>query len=126
MDRQKVLAIRDALNRAVADVAKEHGVQIVVGRGTFGTSNATFKVEIAEKSAAGTVLTREAEDFSRYAEIFGLQKTDLGQKFTVAGKTYTVHGLNPRAPKFPVLAKSDDGKGYKFSSEAVVRALPAC
>jgi hypothetical protein len=123
MDRQKVVAIRDALNRAAADVAKQHGVEILVGRCTFGTSNATFKLEVAEKSADGTVLTHEAQDFARYAEMFGLRKEDLGRKFVNAGRSYTVCGLNLKAPRFPVLAKSDDGKGYKFPAEAVARAI---
>jgi len=66
MYRQNATALRESLDRAVADVAKEHGVEIVVGRGTFGTSNATFKLEVAERSEDGTVLTREAQEFQMF------------------------------------------------------------
>jgi len=123
MDREKAKAIRESLDKVLADVAKEHGVEIVVGRGTFGPFNATFKLEVAEKDTKGTALTREAQEFQMFAERFGFHKNDLGAKFSVSGRSYTLMGLSIRSSRLPILAKRDDGKVFKFPALAALTAV---
>ena len=39
------------------------------------------------------------------------------------GRVYTVTGLKPGNPKFPVMVTRDDGKKFKYPASAVIRGL---
>lgn len=120
MDRNKAKVLRDSMQEALESVSKEHGVSINIGRCTFSSDNASFKVEVSDVSGDGMVLTREANDFQVLARAYGLKPSDLGRKFLgPAGKTYRICGANPKARGFPIIAEDEKGKPYKFPAYVV-------
>ena len=125
MDRQKCRLIAQEAEIALRAIAAKHGVEIKYNGGNFTPTSATLKFEFAERATDGTVLTEEASNFKRYAEIYGLKADDLGREFWLNGKRFTISGLNTRAHKMPVIAKASDGKSYKFSATSVVNRLKA-
>ena len=52
-----------------------------------------------------------------------LPPASLGMSFASGGRTYTIRGLNLKAPRFPVLADRDDGRGFRFPAETVAGLL---
>ena len=114
LDRTAVRRINDDIQSALDAVAKRYGVQIKVGNSRFSNTNCTTKIDISTVSEGGTVMTKEATDYNRYASSFGLTKK-LGDTFEFRYDTYEIVGLKPRSSKYPVLAKNlSNGKTFKF------------
>lgn len=122
MDKQKAKLIRNAAETALAAVAEQFGVVITYKGGSFDPGQLTAKFEFAEVASDGVAQTREATDFKRYAKSFGLEPDLLGTSFSYSGDHYTIVGMKPRAPKFPVIAERTDGKRFKFPADVVSRA----
>ena len=122
-DKPTVRATRERLQSALDAVASELGCQIKVGSATFERdgSRCTFKIDCAAVGEDGAVETREASDFTRCATQYGLRPDDLGAEFTKGGETFTVIGCKPKSYKYPILARRNDGKVFKFPA-ATVRA----
>ncbi len=126
MDRNKAIRIRQALERAIATVSKSdasllRGMVASVGRTTFGSTNVTYVLQLAETDAEGTAMTQSATAYRARAETnsgyrpggprdyTGLRKAWLGKTVEPeAGalrRDYgplTLVGLNTKKPKYPV------------------------
>lgn len=125
MDKAKIAAVHAALMAAVKSVEAAQGVKLQGGRMTYGADGSfTFKVTGGVVGADGQVATRERDAFLTLAEMYGLKKTDLGAKFTHAGRTYAIDGLRPRARAKPILVTCvENGRQFIFPTEAVKLAL---
>ena len=120
IDRNLLTLIRKEIDQTLLAVAEKHGVAIEAGRCTFTATHATMKLEISARSGvSGEVITKEAEDFKRYAASFGLKEKDLNRKIQYGGAQYQIVGLKPRCRKFPVLARRGDGKLFKLAVSVV-------
>lgn len=121
-DKHTVKDISTAIERALQPIAKELGISITRGHGTFTTANFTLKIECSVKNAQGEVMTKDAAAFTHCACMYGLEANDLGRTFTSMYQTYTIIGLRPKM-KAPILATRTDGKIYKFDAAYVKRLL---
>lgn len=119
LDRTAVRRINDDIQSALDAVAKRYGVQIKVGNSRFSNTNCTTKIDISTVNEGGTVMTKEATDFNRFAANFGITKK-LGDTFDFRYDRYEITGLKPRSSKYPVLAKSlSNGKIFKFPANVI-------
>ena len=128
MNRAEAKEVRAALNRAftlLSDELKAEGIHVQLGNASFSTfsNSISFKLNATVLDKDGKFENPQEEDFKRSAIMFGLKPDDLGKTFEANGKMFTICGLSPRAKKYPILAKSLDGKTYKFSSFRVSAAL---
>lgn len=128
MKRGTLVSIRHAFNEvlktdAVKEIEKNYGVSLELGSGSYGSSNATIKLEISDVAEDGTVSTKEAEAFKDYAFQHGLKEEDLGRSFECSGKTFTITGYKPRATKRPITCVDEKGAGYVFAISTVKRLL---
>jgi hypothetical protein len=119
MNRAKVRALHEAVNEALKQVASEHGVGYVEGRGSYTDKDVSFKVGFADIAEDGTVQSREAQDYEQLHE--GLHLPPLG---TVVrgwgGDEYKIIGWRSRARKNPVMAeKVGNGKRYVFPADQI-------
>jgi hypothetical protein len=122
-DKSAVKYIRKRLKAAVKPLAEELGVAIVIGNCTFNTSNCRFQLKIAVLGSDGKAVTEESESFVSNAKLFGFEPDDLGKKFIFQGQSYTICGFKPKSRKYPLIARSDNGKDYKFACRTVLGAL---
>jgi hypothetical protein len=123
-DRSNLPALRRRIQTDLDKIAAELGVSIKLGTGTFSATNVTFKMEVAAIGEGGTILNREAEDFKRFARIYGMDAQDLGRKTIVGGRTYEIVGLASKSVKYPILAKlCSSGTIYKLPSHSVKAGL---
>lgn len=90
-----------------------------VGNAVFSNNTVTFKVELATIAENGEVLDKATESFKLLAEMNGLKPDDLGKSFKHNEHTFTVCGFNPKSVKYPVIAKREDGRSYKFGLNLV-------
>ena len=123
LDKPTVQYIRKRLKAIIEPLAKELGVVIDVGHCTFQTSNCKFQLKVAVRDSDGKPVTEEADSFRRDANLFGFEPSDLGREFIFQGQPYTICGLKPKSRKYPVIARSGNGKDYKFDCRTVMEAL---
>lgn len=118
--REFSMAVEDALQ----DVAKEFGVNVEMGNGSFQGTSYTLKVVASVIASDGSVLSPDATAFKRMATMYGLREDDLGSIFQSRGEEYVVTGMRPRSRKYPVMVERvKDGKAFKFSAPVVATAL---
>ncbi len=123
-NRSECRRLGDAIEKAVAEVGRKHGVHIKRGNARYSSSNVTYKMEASLLGQNGEVKNKEAEDFKMYASHFGLEAKDLGKPFTsFNGKVFTICGLNMRARKNPIHAKNIRWKVFVFPAEEVKALL---
>jgi hypothetical protein len=115
--------IRTAIDTALASVGKKYNLKFHAGNTSYTESVATIKLEASVIGADGTAVTKDVEDFKRFASMFGLSQEMLGQSITIQGKKFTVVGLKPNAPKRPVRIADENGKNFVVDAETVVRQL---
>jgi hypothetical protein len=119
-DRSECRRVREAIDKALEEVGRKHGISLKLGNARFTSSNVNFKLEASLLGENGEVRSKEAEDFKMYASRYGLKADDFGKPFTTfGGKVFTICGLNTRANKNPIHAKNARGKTYIFPAEEV-------
>jgi len=120
IDKPALRLLRSEIEAALRPLAEKHGIDFGTGRCKYTGANATIEVKISVRDAEGNIRTREAEDYKRLAASCGLKAEWLGAEFTSQGRTLRITGLNPKAVKYPVLARDiADGQGYKFRAEVI-------
>ena len=123
MDRSTANTIREKLDVYLQPLAKELGVQIKAGSGTYDDHNYTVKVSFTEENEDGEALTKDAQDFLYYAErgLHNLKKEWLFQEFVSQGERWKLVGMSPRSKKYPMLCeKLSSGKVFKLPLESVL------
>jgi len=123
-DRTTIHLMRPKLEAAFAALAAEYGIAIKLGNARFDSTNVTFKLELATKSADGAVVSKERAAYTQLADLYDLKPEWLDKTFQYGGTTYKIAGLSTKARKAPVLASNPSGKLYKFN-ERFVRSLMA-
>jgi hypothetical protein len=124
IDRTTLGILAKEINDAVQAVADKHGVAIKTGRGVYGMTSGSLKLEIATKTEAGDVLTKERSDFMRHEYLIEpLTKDDLDRTFDDNGRTYRIVGLRTKARKNNIETLRDDGKVYVWPARAVKARL---
>jgi hypothetical protein len=109
------------MDAKLKELGAEFGINLKSSHISFTNTNATIKVEAAVKAANGEVVTKEAQDFKRWAMVFGLKPEWLGKTFkSQDGCNVIIRGLKPKSKKYPVLGyNSYDGKTYKYPAHFV-------
>ena len=121
---RQILAECDEALKAVAD---RHGMKVVRKSCRYSDTElpVAFKLVGTVTDDSGTEVDPEAKAFTDMAKLFGLKPEYLGRSFMSRGRSFTVTGLKPRNRKYPVMAKTADGRGFKFPADVVERALGA-
>jgi len=123
LNRPTVKYIRKRMEAAVKPLAEELGVVIDLANCTFKTNNCRFQLKVAVLNSDGEAITEEVDSFRSNAKLFGFEPSDLGREFIFQGQPYTICGFKPKSRKYPVIARSGNGKDYKFACRTVIGAL---
>jgi hypothetical protein len=123
LDKSTVVYLRKRVSDALEPLEKELGVTFDMSNCTFNVNNCRFQLKVAVLDPNGEPITEEIESFKHNAKIFGFEPDDLGREFVYRGQSYTVCGLNPKSRKYPVVARSGNGKDYRFPCSIVLKAL---
>lgn len=126
LDIAALRTLRSQLEQVLKPVADKNNIALILGKVTYDRDGktATFKLEAAVKSESGEVLTRESQDYVKYASMFDVDPSKLNTVIKAGRKEYKIVGLNVKSRKFPVLGQCvEDGKQYGLPA-SVVRAVP--
>ena len=124
IDRPTLKALRPVIEKALRDAGIE-GANFRLGNASFVPGScATFKLEVALIKKDGTVETKDAAAWQRYANLYNLPADGVGKIVTLNGKRCKIIGFAPRSHKYPVLANDlSSGKTFKFMISTVQRAF---
>lgn len=121
LTKKEFAAFRQETEQALQAIAEKYNVNIKAGNISYTNTNFNLKLEVTKKDIGGKSF--EQVEFEKYCFLYGLKPEDYKKQFTLDGKTFTLTGFKPRARKMPVVAISQDGKGYKFGEDTVKRLL---
>lgn len=122
--RTEAKAIGAEVASALTAIAEKFGLTYNAKGGTFDRAGTFLRVSgefstgDAKRNAFNSVIRFLTDENNQpyFCE------DDFGRSFTSRGRTYTITGANPRAPKFAIEADRDDGKHFKLPAKTV-RAL---
>ena len=127
LTKTNVSVIRADLNAALAAVAKKHGVDFTLGTIRFSAESMAVKLTGAVRGAGATA----PADVKTQA-LGKMGKFLLGDKFDEKSKyhsmslgTVKIVGFNSRAPKFPFIVQTTDGKKFKVTELAAKKLVDA-
>lgn len=115
--KAKLPAIREAMNKALAEVAKQHGLPSLMATSAKYGAEGYFTFKVEGVLAGG--LDKEGAAYEQMQEVLGLPK--LGTEFSYHGKNDKIIGLNSTATK--VVTQRADGKKYLWPVESIKRIV---
>lgn len=116
-NRSNINPTLDQFNQEVQKLASKLGLTAEVGRVTWNSSEARFKLTLA---------TQQKEEIKSELDSlpYGHAGLTVGQLFHTYGKTYKISGFNSRAKKYPVQAVCRvTGDRFKFAYDVVADSL---
>lgn len=117
-NNQNLKTIRQEIDNALATVAKKNGIALSIGRITYDGTSFRTKLEAAVVGANTSGVSLQEVQMKNalrdYGSMFGVSEKDYGKTFISNGSRYTLIGLKPSRPKYPVIGMSERGARYKF------------
>lgn len=119
-NKQNLPQLRIDLNNALKAVAELHGIDLSLGNMSFTDTETTVKLTARVKSniSLNTLVNWRLKNL-------GLPEDLMGKSFVFKNKTYTVTSLNTKPVKYPVEAKTLEGRTVCFATEFIKTLLPA-
>jgi hypothetical protein len=129
-NRATLKTIRADIDKALAAVAKQHGIDL--GIGTIRFESTSFRTTLTASIKSTSTASAKSEptnvnptwvaNFKKYAVMFGLKETDLNKQIKYRGKTLTIVGIRPKA-NAPLVLQRVTGGCVAVSAESVISAL---
>lgn len=119
MDRDTAKEFRKDFKTAMASLEEKYNARITLGSISFSSNSLRSKFEFVEHPENGKTI--EEVEFAKVAPRYGLTGEDYGRLFVSNGETYILTGLNPRAPKYPIIGTMlrNASKRYKFTRKVL-------
>ena len=109
-DSNKCKVVADAIKAALAEVEKEHGIEVTFNGGKYDANSFTPKIIIVGAEKDGTF-----KDEARLRLEDSIYSDFADKKIKVNGEEMTIVGYKPRSYKFPFIALSKSGQRYKIT-----------
>jgi len=111
--------LRDTFFAEVEELAKKYGMEADTKNMRFYDTSCDVKLVLTIAGAESV----EVKDFKLYANMFGMEPTDLGRKYRSNGKVFTISGYLRSRRKLNILIVDQDGKAFINSVEDAKRGL---
>ena len=123
LNKKEFQAFRMEVEQALKSIAEKYDANIKAGKIKYDNSSFALELNVHKKEVDGESF--EKAEFKKYAFLYGFEPEDYGKTFVSNGKSFTLYGFKPKATKMPVLARSDDGKNYKFGTQVKILITPS-
>jgi len=115
IDRSACKLLKSELESTLRDLSQKFGVSGEIGRCTYGSNRATFKVTVIAAGAVSKTLDA-LRKVAKYTDL------DLGKVVIYDGAGYKLVGFKGNAPKYPYILKNlVNGGEYVFPRDFVER-----
>jgi|AntRauTorcE11897_2_1112592.scaffolds.fasta_scaffold01266_4 hypothetical protein len=121
--KTKISKVQRQIKSAIRKIEQENSVQISFGTARYNDIDykSTMTVKTTEKSAK-TIKVTNSENTS-LSKLFGFDKNIVGETFRSNGKEFKITEFKTRNRKYPIIATTLDGRGYKFSPMVIKNNL---
>lgn len=119
MTKDEFKMLSNEIEEVLQKVGDKYGVDISGGNIRYSNIDATMQLKLAKKLVDGKPY--EQAEFEKYCYQYGLTPNDYKRKIEANGTTYVLIGLNPKAPKYPLLVENEENKCYKMALDALRR-----
>ena len=113
-------AFRKDVEAALSEVSKKYGINIASGNIRYDETS--FTMQLKCERADMDVAKQNFISNLRYMKYLGFEEDDYLRAISIDGNNYTITGFKP-GNKYNVCLERADGKGYAFTSDAVLLAL---
>jgi hypothetical protein len=117
--RTEVKNLRAELEATLKEFGQKHGVEVDVGRITFGETFTTKLTLTKGQSLRDIQNRKKAEQFEAHFHLHKIPSRFLDKPFTYKGKEHKLIGFNHRAKKYPIEYELE-GKPYKCTVDYIV------
>jgi hypothetical protein len=123
IDRNVCKDIRLELDAELSAVGEKLGLSLRMGRCSYTSNSATFKLEVELLSATGRPISKEERYLNENHEFLGIPKEWLGAKLKDPkdGKLYHLRGYKARSPKRPFIIETVDGFDTYVTTESGIK-----
>ena len=127
INRQSIKVVHEFAEEALKTVAQRLGLDLQAKGGSFDPAGGTYtpKFVFSLPGSEDMSFARDCEYV--YTIVDGrpesLQPTDLGAWFEYGLTKYKLVGLNPKAPKYPIIGENEHGKRFKFGRNVVQKII---
>lgn len=104
---------------ALEAVATKFGLTVKLKPGSFNSNMFRSSFEFATVGENGQSNDSAAQEFRAWAFAHKIPESALGADFVSRNRTFTLVGYSRRSAKYPFLARSEDGRTFKFSLETI-------
>jgi hypothetical protein len=115
--RARCRRLTEEAEQLLAALAEREGLTLQPKTSRYDRDGGTFTIAFDLVSEVGQ--EKEKERARSDAALVGLPESCIGQTFRHKGRTFEITDIVLRRPKYPVSARRDDGKTFKFPAEAV-------
>ncbi len=122
IDRAAIKLIGADVDIAMEAIAEKYGMTYKRGSGRFSDTTYSTKGDFSVHGDPDASRAEFVRNLPLVRDHQGQQvftESDFGRTFVTGRRSYTINGLHPSRPAYPVSATRDDGKGFKFPAEAV-------
>ena len=120
--KDSLKSLAQDVDKALAEVAKKHGISIRVGNSRYSNLEATMKLELSTTNKSGE--SQDELDFRSLAPRFGYEADWFGKTIHLSGTAFKVSGLNMKSPKNRInLVRVKDGRGFKCPVSTLISAM---
>jgi hypothetical protein len=123
MKQEQIKIIQEHLKAAFSDIGAKHKVIINMGSLSYNDLYFTCPIKGRFTDAQGSTEEADKAEWDMYCGKFGMTPDMFGKSFSIAGKTYKIIGIKPKARKYPVVGQVGSGGKYVFSSIDVVLSM---
>ncbi len=126
LTRESVDKLRKEIDKALAPVAKKHGLELTCGTCRIKSAGrlAFYVLDAAVADASEVAEDEAAEEFRKHAHDYGLEPDDLHEEITFTGTRFKIVGVDVADTFAPIrVVDMADHKAYKLPAGGVRRAL---
>ena len=119
INEAKIKSVQAKLKAAIAQIEGEENVKIDFNNIRYNSAYYTTQIKVS-------TLDKNEKVKSVYESIcrtLGFTQDVVGMKFTQSDMVYEIIDIKTRNRKYPVIAKTDSGKQYKFSVNTIKRLI---
>ena len=119
-NKQDFELFRRDIEETIKQVAEKHNVKLSTGKIKYGQYDFTMELKAIKTDLDVDI---EQEEFEKYCNLFGFEKSDYKRELKMQGKSYYLVGFNLNSPKNNCTILSLDGKRYRTNDETVKRTF---
>lgn len=125
-DRSVCRTVREAVEKALNDIAPDLGVTFGTSSGSFTNDSFSFKVTSKvglTTDSDGNAMSHSEREFIENAAKLGLRPDYLGKRFNIRGKVLKITGAKMSRYRYPINVEGPQGGRYKMAAAELQNAV---